>query len=244
MRLLRYYGWSKKPDVKECAERAFRDLSRTLVYSETTNGLSNMDSSARREYEKCKKDFFNKVCGKIDKRVKEHLENLSQNYDDWHRVTCDEIRNFALEFPLEGTKQKLFGREINKKYMTFYHGQAQKWLNITFKNMWIIGLLEEKIQDENQLNEFLKELHTPVDDYILEVATTEDKSIKSRLDEPYIFEKGKNNSWSRWDYMNDYEPFQKHIKKAMQSRFITRLEWDNEAWSEIAEIRRNKKILE
>ena len=169
--LLRYYGWSQSPTIKECAEKAYRDLSRTMAY----NKPLNPDKATEKEYEEEKNKYKESVNTLIEKRITKLLEELDKHstenaFDCWHEKTCDDI--IKMSEKSEIVKEK-----------GFYYGQAQKWLNMTFKNMLIAGV--KKVQLE-KLEAFL---HVPVDSFIISPAE------KSGVKQP----KGSNSAWSKWD---------------------------------------------
>jgi len=241
-RLLRYHAWNNEPTVYECARRAFRDLSRTLCYSINMTDLNNQKITSKQlanDYEKCKKVFIRKVCHYITICIK-NLDN-DRDFNVWHKNTCEKIVKIAKDFIYDEHGSKLFartGKTNNNEILTFFPGQAQKWLNVTLKSMWII---DQKNFDSN----LISKLHIPVDDYIIEAATTKSKNIKTRLTKPYDKHpvKGKEKkSWSRWEY-NEYMSFQKHIIRNFKNNyhdkeFESPIEWEDEAWAEIAKNRK------
>jgi len=249
-RLLRYHAWSYEPTIEECASRAFNDVSRTLCYSIAVTKLEGMkkDDERRVEYEKLKKDFKAEVCGYI-KTCIEDLKN-EQDFDVWHEDTCGGIANIATSKKYWSNENKcnLFGKapKNGEEPLTFFAGQAQKWLNMTLKNMWVTGVLEIHIK-----RNIVNQLHVPVDDYIIEATkkvttkkTNQEKPLKPRLKKPYNFTviDERKRSWSRWDY-KDYKLFQEYIfdhynNNYGKDTYNSPIEWEEVAWAEVAKKRK------
>lgn len=99
--------------------------------------------------------------------------NINQyEFDKWHKNCCD----------------KLISTFENQK---FYYGQAQKWINMSLKNL---SMIEHKLV-ENQYEFF----HVPIDNYIIDIT-----GIKLSV------------AWSRIfnydEYLNYQNEFRKHYK--------------------------------
>ena len=114
--------------------------------------------------ENCIKRAYLDMCRTISFRTDEHvgfvesvtdliidgITELSSkiekiNFDKWHSTICDEMIKKANE----------------KDCKEFSYGQAQKWLNMTFKYMWLLGI------GESFMRKIGKQLHVPIDNYIL-----------------------------------------------------------------------------
>lgn len=103
--------------------------------------------------------LLNEICGLLNRK------SLNQNqFDKWHEEACNKLIN-------------TFKNQI------FYYGQAQKWINMTFKYLALLDYNKVKIAYEY--------CHVPIDAEIL-------KNVN------YEF----NCSWSKIDNYKEYLKFQ------------------------------------
>jgi hypothetical protein len=139
-----------------CQRRAYRDLQRTL------HGIGGLQGAgdARNQAVKVMTRMFTAI------RV---MDVTQEKFDDWHRASCAELK------------------AIYKKrgYGSFYVGQAQKWLNMTFKYLYMMG--EQRLPGFSHLYDFC---HVPLDQILIDALRK------------YGFRPIK--SWSR---LNDYEVY-------------------------------------
>lgn len=91
-----------------------------------------------------------------------------EDFDNWHKEFCDKL---IKEF----------------KNQTFTYGQAQKWINMTLKNL---SMLEHK-----KVRNIYQFFHVPIDNYIL-------KGANYNLRVP----------WSRLSNYDEYLEFQKYFR--------------------------------
>lgn len=193
--------------INNCAKKAYLDLCRTLRFNDKD--------------ETKHQTFRDDICKLIEEKIYGLLQNMSNKKFDFDKEYYD-ILDYIQR---EGEKKK----DVLKK--TFTYGQAQKWLNMTMKYMWLLGLWE------NKFNNVLSALHVPVDSYIIEAACKE--NIFSKTKKPT----SEYKSWSTWD-RTQYEEFQDALHDASLSsnaEKITPIEWECSAWIRIAEERREKK---
>lgn len=122
------YFDSANTPLASCINRAYRDFNRTL------NGFASLAHNTT-----------------ITEEVKKYLilafENLrsiknQEDFDTWHQEQCLAI-------------QALYTKN---NYHFFYIGQAQKWINMTFKYIFAYG--ENEIKGYNHLYPFC---HVPFD---------------------------------------------------------------------------------
>lgn len=101
---------------------------------------------------------------------------LSQsNFDDWHKCTCDALRASFGDFHL-------------------YYGQAQKWINMSLKYLFIL--------DRPRVDPYWEYCHVPIDRYLL-------RGIE--LHDPPRF----GCAWSRIDSYDRYLEFQGWFRSEM-----------------------------
>lgn len=200
----------------KCAERAYRDMCRTLTFSE------KIDGKHKKEIESKRQEFRKAICKLIVDNVFELLECDEDNFDNKHAELCDMIRKEAIKFQGYSETQLLKKRNEEKDDAVFYHGQAQKWLNMTIKYMRMLGCYSEP------MNGFEKKLHIPVDEYIL-------KAAKNKLNINTV-----GNAWSKWEY-GEYKNFQNTLRDALAKIGKTRCEWEEKAWIDMAKKERDQE---
>lgn len=129
----------------------------------------------------------------LEDRIKNILtcDSVTQSmYDTWHHSVCDEIVKYY-------TSNKI----------VFTIGQAQKWLNMIMKYLYIRGY--------DDINTVLPLLHVPLDQYIIQSADRE-LSIKR----PCL-------AWSKLDNYDIYLDYQKAIRESVNEAPLL---WEIEAW--------------
>lgn len=197
--------------TSKCAYRAYLDLNRTLTVNK---GITD----------KARKELVYGICGKIINYIKNLFNKPnSTDFDTTHDEICTALKNYINN----ENKCSLLSSDSLK----FTYGQSQKWLNMTLKYMWLLGLLEGKIKTEF--------LHVPVDSYIIQ-AVWKDSSIELPMKEKWknrqrgAYSSEKVDSWSKWDDENVYKNFQKTLKESLANN-TSRIEWEHSAWMEYAE---------
>ena len=204
-----YFG-NRERSIEICAHRAYRDFCRRLT------GISKNKPKKKNDWRKEEEEL-------IAEEVEKILNNLpigKETFDEWHKKLCNKIIT------------KFIDCEINLKEGTeFKYGLAQKWVNMTLKNMIV---MEKWDQEMNALIEYL---HVPVDNYIMEAAS-EDFNILFL--NKYSGKYGEYNSnvtkpWSKWDFQ-EYEKFQIALRGQIDSPII----WEGPAWLKINNKRTKK----
>lgn len=198
--LVDYVFGSVNPQISDIASGgAYSDMARhTLV---TTKDMSNLSLEEKKAFDKKKEDakkewkediVENIICPQIESLI----NNGTTDFDKWHETVCNEII-------LESDKMLA---EIS---IVLHYGQAQKWLNMTLKNMLILE--NWKITDSIK-----NSMHCPVDGYIITAAKKLGVKIPKKEDKP----------WSIWNKA-DYVDFQKNLVSKLKG---SRIEWEIESW--------------
>ena len=134
-----YFGFDEGSLEEKCARRAYLDLCRTLNFAEKP---TNKTSTEKKKIEEQRRTF----CDSIIQIIVTKIENYTNDFDKWHEEICSEI--------IEQTeKTKILAEQ-------FTYGHAQKWLNMTLKYMWLLGILDNKFD--------IKDLHIPLDNFIFQ----------------------------------------------------------------------------
>lgn len=142
--------------------------------------------------------------------------STQESFDKWHEKTCGKIIGCY-----DG---------VNSNKSIFTYGNAQKWLNMALKYLWLLGDLPNDIKEER--------LHAPIDSYILQkLWNLKAEGVTCSADTFYY----KGNSWSKISDYNDYFDLQKVIRDMAKQVGKTVIEQENEAWIEMA-IKRKRSL--
>lgn len=183
----------------KCAYRAYQDLARTVKYTYSTSELDNMSKKSAKEkeqkqakeYKDSKVNLIENICSQIIKQI--YDDNIN-DFNKWHNNKC----NFII------TTMKNAENSGVKVVEKFTYGQAQKWINMTLKYLWLLDLLPKSINE--------KDIHVPVDRYIIEAATYNCSNHGDKLENGLkITLDITKTPWSDWENLNDYQKFQDQI---------------------------------
>lgn len=215
---------TKDEIIKSAIEKAYTDATNQGAYNTKLITTSQKDSSV------CARNNGEKV---IKSFVEQSLSAI--DYDDLHNKTCDKLC-------------RIYGT------LPFTYGNAQKWINMTMKNLYVFSLIFCECcepQDDN-LVEFCKNIlsisykfHVPIDSYIIEkiwdtkIPLPDVKFLKDGTKGMYT--SGKVKGWSKWE-KDEYLECQKSLKECIKKEYkdITPIEWEGPAWIEIAKKRSAK----
>ncbi len=132
-----YLYFGAGPDyLRKAVDRAYLDFSRTL------HGISNLTSKdvLREEVAKELRQIF------ADLRQSRGV-NCQSEFDGWHRTTCQRIIAFYNRYG----------------YDCMHVGQAQKWVNMTFKYIFVLG--KSRVSG---FGEWYPYCHVPLDNILLD----------------------------------------------------------------------------
>lgn len=240
--LYSYFGIKEsdlKPQSKKvpyiCAKRAYLDLARTVKYNYSSSELEEMKSKKSSEEDRdeannfieSKNNLIKNICENILSSVKTEKGEISfenSDFDAWHEVKCEEIINF-MNNSIDKSNTKILKKE------NFTIGQAQKWVNMTLKYLWLLNALPAGVKPEY--------LHVPIDSYIIKIAYSKKVTFKYALE----LEDKPKDSWSKLSKYEDYFKIQKAIRKAIKTNTTNEtipIKWESLAWIEVAEKQANK----
>lgn len=232
-----YFGITKKDaeDDKKtaaycCADRAYRDLCRVISYRYSSSTIEK-DKKKYSDYIDKKSKFREDVCNYIITSIKK----IDGNYDTFHRNTCRGIISLSKK---EEYYTELFKKDKNKKIGLNY-GLTQKWLNMTIKNMLVMGMWGEI------LNKYMGDIHIPLDSYIFDAAGgTKGEPIYGDEGVKHLGIKVKkyfgNNTWSQIpDESNQIEAYYSYQSEIRTLTGNEQIKWEHDAW--IAESKKNRK---
>ena len=169
--------------------RAYLDFCRTIKFAASSNESERLQA---RTY--VDRIIENKCADIADAGI------TSQNkYDEWHKELCEEI----------------VGRYAKVCDNQFCIGQAQKWVNMTVKYLYLI--------DGECVKLIFPFAHVPLDNYVFAAA-------KEHLDLPY-------DHLIPWSKINDYSiylGYQKELREILKDLNTTPLRWELVYWLEEA----------
>lgn len=209
-----YFGCDISDPAEEkkqkCARRAYLDLARTVKYKYSSSELDKAKKDPdKRKYRDMRNDTITDICEKLIDSIGNY-PGSNADFDSWHQKECERIQDIM--------NGEVKDEKLLKKDFTF--GQAQKWVNMTLKYMWLLDMLPEGISEED--------LHVPIDSFILEALTNIYK------DGTYKYN---GEAWSRLT-TDKYDTIQKEIRNIAKEKEINApIEWENTAWIDVAKTR-------
>ena len=228
--LYSYFGCERKEleqrGKEKCAYRAYLDLARTVKYAYSSTELEKAKSgSDAYAFAVVQKDRIKFICSKLIESI-EGYPNHSGGFDTWHESKCAQIID-QMNAPYgDGKKGFLKAR--------FTYGQAQKWVNMTLKYLWLLDMLPNGLSEA--------ELHVPVDSFILEALketqqfNTEGNKITGSGESYYY----NGEAWSAISESKNYKKLQDRIRDIAKKQGISPIQWEGPAWIEVAK-KRSKK---
>lgn len=170
--------------IEVASNRAYRDMCRTIKFNKLK------DITDRRKL----RDKVNII---FEIEIKKFTPGSKKNPDDFNNWLGEVYENMKNLYEENGIK--------------LTYGQAQKWINMTIKYLYLFG--------GYTFDSVFEELHIPVDNYILDIANK-----KLGIDKP-------KTPWSKWNE-EQYRNYQNEIKSKIK---IAPLRWEFENWLNEAE---------
>lgn len=197
----------KNTALEKCINKAYEDSCRHIDYLYSVSELDSMKKKSSSDiardtairFEDHKECFKTKCTSIIRNCIQELLSNNTVDYDSWHRNLC--TGEGATDLRLNDIPPGLF---TNDAGLTI--GQRQKWVNMSIKNMLVMGLWD------NELLRYKDKIHVPIDDKIQERAKNID--VYTKLP-----------AWNCIDNYDDYLRFQVELRDVLSTPPII-WEWD------------------
>ena len=178
-----------------------------------------------------------------------HSLNDEKDFLDWHKETCSQI---VKVFKSVKTKK-------DSSIAAFTYGNAQKLLNMSIKNLYIIKYCYRPIANaeynydgwyDSRLKPFESQFQIPLDNYILQYLFEDIKNNNSHCGKAegitikritsvqfsIHFRNGKEYPWSKLPDYRSYHLIQEAIMNYYKPKYP--LEWENEIWISIAKKRK------
>lgn len=219
------YGDSREPDystyrIKKAIMKAYEDATNEGAYNTLfkktieAGKLKQLKSASERARNDSAKFLFLQI---------QKLSALASNYKEWHKNTCD------------GLCKKYSKVCLNENEPFFTYGNAQKWVNMTMKYLWLLDMLPNGLSEA--------ELHVPVDSFILEALkgtqlfNTEGNKITGSGESYYY----NGEAWSAISEPKNYKKLQDGIRDIAKKEGISPIQWEGPAWIKVAQQRNEKK---
>lgn len=208
----------RKERLNACVNRAYRDLSRTLNYRLNTQGYrksdkKKADAEEAKAFAEAKVKFYREANEKLHEQITSLLHSVSGEgiidevkFDEWHEDTCSHLISLADDSGAFDDRG-------------FTYGQAQKWVNMTMKYLFIMGI--------DNMEKLIPYLHVPIDSFIIKQAA------KPRGTEYGLGVKRPPMDWSKLS-KDEYLDYQERLRTAIGSTTCP-LYWENDAWMHQAE---------
>lgn len=207
-----YFEWA--------SNKAYLDMNRTLTFLKSNKDENDVATE---------REKWRNVGTEI---IRKRFEEMNGDFDIWHKQACDELISYYNE------GNKLVERNTQNK-TTLTYGQAQKWLNMTLKYLWLLnrlGLLNE--EDAAIIKNNQQHFHVPLDSYILRYVAKRGKSKTDKfpensngLNSEISFEdewKKFGSTWSQINDVNAYIGYQVKLSNAIKGQ--SPLEWELVHW--------------
>lgn len=159
--LIIFYFGRHKDNLSLCQQRAYEDFKRTL------SGIGKPHVFPRAKEARSRAD---QALGQMFSTVRDMHALTEEKFDEWHRTACESLAAIY--------------RECG--YPSFYLGHAQKWLNMTFKYIYVMG--EQRLARFDHLYDLC---HAPLDNILMDALRKE----------------GFHSLPCPWSRLNDYDTY-------------------------------------
>lgn len=174
-----YFGNSRNP-IEAAANRAYLDMNRTLRFHQLPDLM--------------RKTLREQVVSLFERElVPDFLKKMTSQaaFDQWHGKICKEMKVLYA-----------------KQGIVLTYGQAQKWLNMTIKYLYMLEV--------DSFEECVSYFHIPLDSYVFQIARQQ-----LGIAEPV-------SAWSRLDDYDAYLRYQGAIRACLPD--IAPLRWEFREW--------------
>jgi hypothetical protein len=183
-----YFGPCDREDrLARYIRRAYRDMNRTIV------GLGALDQRRRTALRATAED---RVRDRLLQLMDDQSAPSATGFDSWHRSACEVLIGVY---------------RSHEVHLTV--GQAQKWLNMTLKYLFVADALG--VTPMAQVRPYYRFAHMPIDNVVLDAL-----GAMEPVGPPYP------RPWSRQDDYDEYLRFQ----RAVRERFGCCLDGEFMAW--------------
>lgn len=195
--------------------------------------LTFIDSAKDKESEKSIAENREELRNQAIEKMFECFKEVDGDYDKWQNNVCDSIIN------LYRMRLKIRTKINETKGCDMTVGQAQKWVNMTVKYIWLVcsvyGTSDIFHYYENLMKQE-KYFHIPLDHYILDYV-----KLNCIEKDENLSEETKNGLtaikrvWSAIPDFESYNKYQKALRKLIMNEEVnyhSPLEWELVHWHE------------
>ena len=209
--------------IFKCARAAYNDLSRTLRYQEAYKS-SSKNKKALEE----KENKINCVCATLTRAI----YNDGNTFADAEELFKELVEGDNPQECLSDLFKCL--SEDKKTNQKFHFGQVQKWVNMTLKYLYLLGI----VKDEDDV----KALHIPIDSYIMKALTENEIKFPKQSGDYGSYSDSNSVKWSR---LNEDE-YKKIVEEYRKTSSIGKnpIMWEHNAWIKQAEKEKGIEITE
>lgn len=220
--------------LERCIKIAYLDATQQGAYNTSLNSddMKNASKSAKDNAEK-----------ELRNQINEYLTDTSMDFNEWHKNTCKEI-------------QKIYAK-VNNDTERFSYGNAQKWVNMTLKYVYLLYQLYDEFshgcnfckQYKPLIESHSSSFHIPVDSFIIDVLWKDmeiklpyrKKEYETKRCKKYAHPSDYVKPWSQWS-KQDYKKFQESVHKSSNTDLkCSQLDWEGSKWIAEAQKRKNEK---
>lgn len=229
-------GFYQDDPITWASNKAYLDMNRTMTFRESDSGKTEKEKRAIQE----KRNSWRNSVTEVIRNCISEADKYS-NFDRWHENTYKTIVAIYSDAKDENGRSILVRRDGNKRTdeeTTLSVGQAQKWLNMTLKYLWLldrIGLLEEDLS--SFVHKYQLFFHVPLDSYIIRYIKRESKQKRTNdfpesngLKEEYTIDDVNGSEWSKINDYKKYLEYQKAIRDDLSESKMMPLQWELEHW--------------
>ncbi len=213
------------------SNKAYLDMNRTLTFKENPKNDSQKEKNRIDELRRTWRDDVTEI-------IRKHCRNLPEDFNKFHRSLCKKLIDYY-------SNDKLVIKKKNKRTdqpAELTYGQAQKWVNMTLKYLWLLYRFE-LIKDDRAvafIEKHQNSFHVPLDSYILRYVAKQDKNKKEDFSSSITdnglkantdfneYWKSFGSAWSHIDAPDIYYEYQENLANAILKG--SPLEWELNHW--------------
>jgi len=198
--------------IRICSKKAYLDMCRTLRFKKKEGKNVEKDELIKKIEDNIVNNVVGYLYGTVSySSIPDDLNMIvgDNNFDKWH---------YCLSYQMV---EECKNSDIFMENKSFTYGHAQKWINMTLKYMYIIGLLPEKM---------LNDIHVPIDSYIIDAINAPEKNIHTSFDVEGLGIKTNIGAWSGITDYGEYIDVQVKVRNKLKEKSALPIMWESLAW--------------
>lgn len=214
-----HLGGTDSTAYQRCSAFAYRDMCRTIRFAPSYTEGAVQGNKERKRIANAKLVLRDRATDLIQAQVQAWLLNVpdQDRYDEDHRHLCEQI----ILLYRNTTIQTDAGNSL-------YFGQAQKWVNMTLKNLYVYT---ESNDTRLSLRPLLPYMHIPLDNIIMDIAADTKRCYIDPPNRKYAVKKP-STPWSKLDFA-EYARYQRELVAKIDHSYP--LVWELTHWSTVEE---------